>query len=293
MIIKHVEAKSIISKSNLPICGFSANPYIGCTHACKYCYACFMKRFTNHLEEWGEFLDVKSWKKIKDNKKYYNQTIFIGSATDPYNEQEEYFKKTRTLLEELKGSGAKIYIATKSDLVLRDLDLIKTFNDPLISFSINTLDEEFRKDMDKAKSIEARINAMKVCHENGIRTTCFISPIFPDITNVFEIIERCSPYADYIWLENLNLRGNFKYKIINYIHEKYPHLDKLYSEIYDKNDLTYWQVLANKVEEYAKENDMEYVIDEEMTRKSKNGKPIIINYFYHSQIKQSAKRNKN
>lgn len=291
MIIKSIEAKSIISKSNLPICGFSANPYIGCTHACKYCYASFMKRFTNHKEEWGSFLDVKYWDKIKDAKKYYKQTIFIGSATDPYNQYEKEFKRTRALLEELKNSGAKIQMSTKSNLVLRDLDIIKELDDPLVSFSINTLDEDFRSDMDCASTIEERIEAMKVLHENNIRTTCFISPIFPGITDVKKIIEKCAPYADYVWLENLNLRGEFKYKILAYINDKYPHLKELYNDIYNKKQNDYWENLAQDIEEYAKENSLEYVIDEEISRRPIKGKPILINYFYHSQIKQSAKKN--
>ena len=70
MIVKEIMAKGIISKSNLPVCEYAVNPYVGCTHACKYCYASFMKRFTNHPEPWGEFLDVKHWDKIKNPKKY-------------------------------------------------------------------------------------------------------------------------------------------------------------------------------------------------------------------------------
>ena len=57
MIIQEKEVKSILSKSNLPIAGYTANTYIGCPHACKYCYADFMKRFTGHKEKWGTFLD--------------------------------------------------------------------------------------------------------------------------------------------------------------------------------------------------------------------------------------------
>ena len=59
MFIQEKDVKSILSKSNLPIAGYTANPYVGCPHACKYCYADFMKRFTGHKEKWGTFLDVK------------------------------------------------------------------------------------------------------------------------------------------------------------------------------------------------------------------------------------------
>ena len=50
MTIKEIETKSMMAKSNLPVSDFSVNTYVGCAHACKYCYASFMKRFTNHCE---------------------------------------------------------------------------------------------------------------------------------------------------------------------------------------------------------------------------------------------------
>lgn len=65
------------------------NPYVGCTHACKYCYASFMKRFTGHTEEWGTFLDIKHWPEIKHPEKYAGQRVVIGSVTDGYNPQEK------------------------------------------------------------------------------------------------------------------------------------------------------------------------------------------------------------
>ena len=68
--VREIQVKSIITKSNLPIGDFSVNPYVGCTHSCKYCYACFMKKFSNHLEDWGTFLDIKIWKKIKNPQSF-------------------------------------------------------------------------------------------------------------------------------------------------------------------------------------------------------------------------------
>ncbi len=285
-----VKVKTVLTKSNLPIAGYSVNPYIGCTHACKYCYACFMKRFTGHEEPWGTFLDVKYWDKIKNPAKYDGQTMIVGSVTDAYNPQEEQFRRTRAFLEEMQGSKINLIITTKSDLVVRDIDLIKNFPSPLVSWSVNTLDEKFKDDMDKAVSIERRIAAMKKCHEEGIRTTCFISPIFPEITQVFDIIEKIKDFCDYIWLENLNLRGNFKADIMGYIAQNYPDLLPLYQQIYNKNDMTYWRILDQKVAQYAADNGFMYVIDEEPFLRNPTEKPIIINYFYHSQIKQSAKK---
>ena len=157
ILINEVETKNIMTKSSLPVGGYSVNPYVGCTHACKYCYASFMKRFTGHKEEWGTFLDVKHWPEIKNPKKYAGQRVVIGSVTDGYNPQEEQFGNTRKLLEQLIGSDAEILICTKSDLVVRDIDLLKKLGRVTVSWSINTLDENFKNDMDSASSIERRI----------------------------------------------------------------------------------------------------------------------------------------
>jgi radical SAM mobile pair protein B len=290
LLINEIQVKSILSKSNLPVGDYSVNPYVGCTHSCKYCYACFMKRFTNHSEPWGTFLDVKYWPKIKNPQKYTGKQLFIGSVTDPYNPQEELFGRTRALLEELQGSGVYISIATKSDLVLRDLELIKTFPNARVSWSINTLDEHFRKDMDEAVSIDRRLAAMKVFHEAGVRTTCFISPIFPGITDVPAIVNKVKDQCNLIWLENLNLRGSYKTVILDYIQQTRPELMPLYGEIYKHGKRNYWELLDMEMRQLAKEKGLMYLRDDDSVRRPFNEPPIIVNYFYHEEIKQSAKK---
>lgn len=290
-LIREIEAKNIISKSNLPVCEYSANPYTGCTHACRYCYASFMKRFTGHTEPWGTFLDVKTWTEIGSPRKYAGKELFIGSVTDPYLPQEKHYKRTRALLEQLKGSGIKISIATKSDLILRDLDLLKTFPEVRISWSINTLDENFKNDMDNAVSIERRLAAMESFHQAGIRTTCFISPIFPELTDVKAIIRRAKKHCNLIWLENLNLRGDYKAVIMKYIQNSRPELLPLYQEIYNKGNRNYWGLLDMELKKYAAEIGLEYRTNNDNMNRPFEAPPVIVNYFYHEQIKKSAKKN--
>jgi len=285
-IIKKVQAKNILSKSNLPVCDYAVNPYVGCTHACKYCYASFMKKFTGHLESWGEFLDVKFWNEIKNPQKYFGKEIFISSVTDPYNPQEEIFCRTREFLQQMQGSGAKITIQTKSDLILRDLDLLKKFSDIRVGFSINTMDEDFKNAMDKAVSIERRIFAMKKLHDAGLRTTCFISPIFPEITDVEKIILRVKDFCNLIWLENLNLRGNFKSTILKFIEKNYPQHLPIYKKIYLKGDKTYWEELNKKIEKFTAQNNLLYVRNDDSFKQPFDAPPVIVNFFYHEQIKK-------
>lgn len=287
MIINKINVNSVMTKSSLPVGGYSVNPYVGCPHACKYCYASFMKRFTGHIEDWGTFLDVKYWEPITNPKKYANQLAVIGSVTDGYNLYEEQFGRTRALLEELKDSDAKIMICTKSDLVVRDLDILTQMKDVTVSWSINTLDESFQSDMDEAVSIKRRLAAMKKIYEAGIRTVCFVSPIFPEITDIPAIIERVKNQCDFIWLENLNLRGTFKPTIMKYIEEKHADLLPLYKQIYSKGDKTYWKALEAFIENYTTEHGLPYINNYLPDGRSEKGKPTVINYFYHKEIRGS------
>lgn len=289
-VIQEIQVKTVLTKSNLPVSDYSVNPYVGCSHACKYCYASFMKRFTNHPEPWGAFLDVKYWPEIKNPEKYAGKELFISSVTDPYNPQEEKFRRTRALLEQLSGSGVRLSIQTKSDLVLRDMDLIREFPDARVGFSINTLDEDFRADMDSAVSIERRLAAMKDLHDAGIRTSCFMSPMFPGITEVEAIIDRVKNQCNFIWLENLNLRGSYRSVILQCIREKRPELYPLYEEIYIHGNRAYWEALDGRVRAYALQNGLEYVRDDDTVSRPFDEPPVIVNFFYHEEIKKSAKK---
>lgn len=287
ILIRDVQTKNVMTKSSLPVGGYSVNPYVGCTHGCKYCCASFMKRFTGHTEPWGTFLDVKHWPEIKNSRKYRGQRVVIGSVTDGYLPQEEQFQNTRKLLEQLRGSGAEILICTKSDLVVRDLDLLKQLGKVTVSWSINTLDEAFHQDMDKAVSIERRLAAMKTVYEAGIRTVCFISPVFPGITDFTAIFHRVKDQCDLVWLENLNLRGGFKQDILDYIQEKHPDLVPLYRSIYQKGDRSYFQQLEKQASQLAAENDCPFVDNELPYGRAVPGHPVIVDYFYHEEVRGS------
>ena len=292
ILIRDVETKNIMTKSSLPVGGYSVNPYVGCTHSCMYCYASFMKRFSGHTEPWGTFLDVKHWPEIKNPQKYRGQRVVIGSVTDGYLPQEEQFQNTRKLLKQLKGSGAEILICTKSDLVVRDIDLLKEMGKVTVSWSINTLDENFRTDMDKAVSIEQRLSAMKQVYDAGIRTVCFIAPVFPGITDFEAIFQRVKNQCDLVWLENLNLRGSFKQDILDYIALKYPHLVSLYDTIYHKGDRSYFHSLEESAEQLAKENGCLFVDNELPYGRAQLGHPVIVDYFYHEEVRGSENTGK-
>lgn len=272
MIVKEIEVKDYLTKSKLPASDYVINPYVGCPHGCKYCYASFMKRFTGHLEDWGEFIDIKRCSKKLDLKKIKGKAIFLSSVTDCYNPYEGKYRITRDILNQLVNSDCLLSISTKSKLILRDIDLLKKIKNVSVCMSINTLNEQFRSDMDNASTIKERLNTLKELHQNGIYTVLFMSPIFPFITEWKEIIEISKDFIDEYWFENLNLREQYKKDIMDYIKNKYFKYYDDYIKIYIKNNNKYWDDLAIEINEYCIKNNIKY-----------------INYFYHDELVKNKK----
>ncbi len=262
-----IKVKDYITKSNLPVSDYVINPYVGCPHGCKYCYASFMKRFTGHKEPWGEFIDIKLCDKAININKLKDKNVFMSSVTDCYNPFEEKYCLTRKILEQLIPAECELSISTKSSLILRDIDLLKQFKNLTVAMSVNTLDEKFKNYMDNASSIKDRLNTLKKLHKNGIYTILFMSPIFPVITNFKAIVKTSKPYINEYWFENLNLRGAYKTDILNYIKKYHPQLSPLYENIYIHSDKSYWEKLAKEIDEFC--------LSEKVNFK---------NYFYHEKL---------
>lgn len=272
MVVNEITVNDYLTKSNLPDSDYVINPYVGCTHGCKYCYASFMKRFTGHKENWGDFIDIKRCNKPIDLKKISGKNIFLSSVTDCYNQYEKDFCITRNILEQLIDSDCNLSISTKSKLILRDIDLLKQMKNLIVCMSINTLNEKFRSDMDNASTIKERMDTLKELHNNGIYTVLFMSPIFPYITEWKEIIDQTKDYVDEYWFENLNLRGNYKKEILDYIRTNYSDLYSDYIDIYLKKNNKYWKDLAEEINNYCNLNNINYT-----------------NYFYHKELVEKKK----
>jgi DNA repair photolyase len=269
-----VEAKSLVSKSRLPTADYVVNPYTGCPHKCIYCYAEFMKRFTNHKEEWGDFLDVKLYSKKIQTKKYDGKDIVFCSVTDAYNPFEKKYENTKKILEQFAGCGARINILTKSDLVVRDIEILKKLPHVSVGLSMNTLDDEIRKKTEpRAASIDRRIEALRILHSAGINTWLFISPMFPGITDmdtVKKIVSRCKSSADFFGFENLNLRGAYYPRVMKYIKKYHVHLVPLFEQIYKHKNKEYWEIMEQEIQTWCRKNKINY-----------------INYFYHEKIRKN------
>lgn len=280
MEVREKKVKSILTKSPVHD-GYTANPYAGCEHNCLYCYAKYLPEWTGHEgERWGEYVDVKHWPLLteKQKKALHGKSIMISSATDPYQPVEHRYFRTRSLLEELIGTGAEVLIVTKSFAVIRDWDLLQELN-ATVALSINTLDDSFRVDMDCGSTIDQRIEALSVLHSKGVYTTCFVSPVFPGITDAPAIIERVTGICDEVYLEHLVLQNPYKGSVLYYIRTKYPDLYPYYDRLFNKGELDEWWKWDDYMEEWCKENGYEYSY--EHFPKEHRQKPVITNFRGH------------
>ena len=264
MKIEKREAKSVITKSALPGIDYVCNPYIGCQHGCIYCYAEFMKRFTDHGGDiWGRFLDVKQfpWEKIKPAR-YDGKSVLLSSVTDPYTQAEKKYGNTRKVLENLVGTQAHVTILTKSQFFTRDIDLYKQFDAINVGVSLNTLDTNIARILEpKAAPPKERLQALKEVSENGIPTWIFVSPIFPEITDWQSIIDAARDITADVHFENLNFRGHNIPRIVRFIKENNPELESLYLDIRKTGGFDYWENVQTEIAVYSRNKGIEAKID--------------------------------
>jgi DNA repair photolyase len=203
MIVKQVYAKSILSKSK--VFDYTVNPYIGCEHGCTYCYARFMKRYTGHKEEWGQFVDVKINAASVLQQELMKKSpgrIWISGTCDAYQPVEKKYELTRKCLAILTRHGWPVTVQTKSPLVERDLDVLKKINDVEVGFTITTGDDRVREVFEpNSSSIDERIEALANLHSVGIRTFAMIAPLLPKAEG---LVFRLSGKVDYVLVDKMN-----------------------------------------------------------------------------------------
>jgi DNA repair photolyase len=214
MIVQEIFAKSVLSNSQ--IYDYAMNPYVGCGHSCRYCYAAFMRRFRGHKEKWGEFVDVKINAPellAREIKRKRMGRVWVSGVCDPYQAAEKKHELTGRCLEILLENQWPVTIQTKSSLVLRDIVILEKFKDIEVGFSITTADENIRRLFEPGASpIEERIHALDVLHSRGIQTFAMIAPLLPGSDGLVEalvgkvdriLIDRLNYfYANRIYTEN-------------------------------------------------------------------------------------------
>jgi len=198
-----LENRSLLTRCNSPRMPFywMINPYRGCEFACKYCYA----RYTHEFMEMRDGLDFERKIYVKQHSAWLlrqelkqvrpGQSISIGSATDPYQPAERKFGVTRAIMEEFaRHQGLSIGLVTKSDLILRDLDLLQAIslkNRLSIHITVTTIKTDLARILEpRAPRPDLRLKAAKALVAAGIHTTINCAPVLPGITDSAEDLEN-------------------------------------------------------------------------------------------------------
>ena len=169
---------------------YTANFYRGCSHGCVYCY---VPSLIHDERRWGRFVDVKvNAPQILDRelRELEPCTVFLSSATDPYQPIEARYRITRRCLEVLLKHRFPVSILTRSPLVLRDVDLLTRFEWVRVGFSISTACD--RRYEPGVAPVERRVECLKKLNSNGIRTWVSMAPIIPQLilTDIEELIKK-------------------------------------------------------------------------------------------------------
>lgn len=211
-LITHIEVRSVLTAqgkgSSIPS-GYTLNPYRGCLFGCSYCYASkFVFDDAQKRADWGHWVAVKQNAVDalqRESHKIQGQTIFFGSATDPYQPIELRVGLTRALLEVLLLAFPEhLHIQTRSPHVVRDIDLFRKFGDTLtIGISIPTDSEVVRRAFEpRAPSIPRRLAAARQLKEAGISVTASVAPLLPCTPK--RLAKLLAPNFDKAWVGTLN-----------------------------------------------------------------------------------------
>jgi len=244
--IVETQAKSILVKSRLPDSDYVVNPYTGCSHGCAYCYASFMGKFVGRSEEeWGNYLYAKTnavevfEKELKKMPASLRKSsIFISSVTDPYQAAELQYRLTRGILEVLNRERypGEVGILTKSNIVLRDIDLFKSLPKAEVGMTVTTTDDTLSRLLEAhAPAGSIRIQALKKMHDSGVNTYAFVGPLLPHLKDKPELLEKlfadiASAGVESVYVEHINLKPYIKKRLWKVVEKEPADVRAAYAE---------------------------------------------------------------
>ncbi len=244
---REINCKSAINKieNKFGFCN-DLNIYRGCLHRCHYCYAIYSHKYINSRDFFGEIFVKKNIVEVLEkelsSKSWNRETINLGSVTDSYQKAEEDYKIMPDILKLLIKYKTPMCISTKSDLILRDFDLIAKLSNIVpvkIASTITTSDEKLSSLIEpNVISPLKRFETLKEFKKTNAIVGVHTMPILPFITedgleNIF--IKTKENNLDYIICEVLNLRGECRKIYLNFVRKNFPEHYKKYLYIYNNN----------------------------------------------------------
>ncbi|MGQ9787808.1 MAG: radical SAM protein [Candidatus Hadarchaeaceae archaeon] len=205
--------QTALSPSRLPGLNYSLNPYTGCEHGCSYCYSPSVLKDRMIAESWGKVVRIKQNIAKKLNFEVHRKNkgvVGLSTVTDPYQPIEKNLELTRRCIEILSQHDFPVSVQTKSDLVLRDSDLIvpKKFD---VGVTITTVDPELARRLEpRASPLDARAQVLEEFSNHGVDTWIFLGPIIPETNdgddNLRKIVEIAAKTKSKILYDKLNLK---------------------------------------------------------------------------------------
>lgn len=256
MKVSEVLCKSALVRSRIYGVDYAVNPYTGCEHNCVYCYATFMKKYSNHKEPWGEFVDVKINAPTvlrKQIKKFKKGRVLFSSVTDAYQPVENKYEITRKCLQQLVGAHFFVSVLTKSSLVRRDIDVLQELSCE-VGFTFTTLDDTIKVVFEpKSSPVQERLKALQTVHDAGISTYAFFGPIIPfvsdsqeSINEMFDVVQN---HVQYVIVDRMNLYAPVWNRIQSALKPWNP---ELISQFYNlKSNAEYDHILRRRIAEAA------------------------------------------
>ena len=250
--VQEIHCKTLLNRIDIPSFPFqwTLNPYRGCRHACRYCYARPTHEFLG-LDAGREF-EQRVFAKVNAPEvlrqelrrpKWKNEAIAIGTASDPYEPAEMEYRLTRRILQVLCEFRTPASITTKGVLVRRDVDVLRELTrvaDVRVNFSVGSIDEGVWKLTEPgAPSPVARLEAMQFLVENGINAGVMMAPLLPGISDstesIYDVAEAAAAHgARFIGANVLFLKPGSKEWFMPMLKETYPHLAPGYAKMYAK-----------------------------------------------------------
>ena len=261
--VRECSRQQVIQPCSLELFNYQIDPYIGCEHHCHYCYT-LNQADTDSTGEIFIHKDIIA-QLSHEISTLEPQTIYMGMNTDPYQPCEKEYQQTRKVLEHLAQRGFSVCVLTKSELIVRDIDLFARMKGSSVGISIAFQDEQVRRLFEaKAPPNEKRIEALKMVRQAGIETYMLICPVMPFITDVESLIEKVAPYADTIWIYPLSME---KEKDRNWQNVKgildrhFPDMTDRYRQIAFSTSHPYWTKLRRELDKLQQEKGFNLKIE--------------------------------
>lgn len=240
--------RPLLVPCDLPGLNYQLDPYVGCEHCCHYCYA-LADAETDWSQEIQLYPDIEA-QLTRELSGVPPQTIYLGYQTDPYQPVEQDYRQTRKVLQLLLNQGFSASLLTKSDLVVRDLDVLRQMDAAAVSVSVAFTDNDFRQLFEgQTIDTERRLEALRACREAGVRTGALICPVIPQISAPLSLLDQLQPIADEIWIYGLSYRdpeGIDAQNVRALLREHFSENAGEIETIIGDRDHPYWQALRER-----------------------------------------------